>query len=859
MRRLLLIAGAVIGVAILIVAAVVGYAFFNLNSIIAANRAGLLERATAVIGRPLEVGEIKASLGWGVAIDLTGVRLADDASYSQLPFVQADDVFLKVELLPLLHKEIKVTELVLHRPQIRIIRSASGAIDLSTLAKRGTARAGNLPEPGTAPGSVSGLGASSNKAAGAANSGRRQMSVSSSTMRKAVIETFTIDDGRILYVDNQAGGPPVTVNAVNLKVTHFSLTKPFDVALALAALGDRQNLSVTGKAGPLAANGAIEAGAIPIDLDARVGPLTLAELKSVPLLAKALPRALVISDEINLQAKVTGTLDALRFDATSDLSANHVAYAPDFDKPSGAALKFAASGARTAGSVLVQAANLTLADLQAKLTDIVLAAGSVSAHVDTNRFDLGPIAALIARARPYNPTGAAEIHTGVSITKSKPVLIGTVILSNVTAAMPNGKTPPVSDLSGAIRLAGNTAQLGPLTFKLGSGNVQLQASADSLQPVHASYELRADKITLAELMPARKDAGDEHLVQVSASGTVGNAGGTIGGSTNLTATSGLLANVPFTMLALDARYGGDRVNVNSMKFDAFDGSIGAAGVTTVGSAPAFDFRIDAQNVNMQAALESQHSKAAETIRGSLTGNLQIAGQGKGLDQVKPTMRGAGRARMDNGKLVGVNVVGQALRKVNNVPGIGALVPAAVVADHPELFSSPDTDIQEASLTFTILGPRITSHDLVARSTDYSIFADGWFDLDKDLDLAAKIIMTRPFSSELVAAKHNASFLTNSDSEIEIPLRVSGRLPHPAVAPDVGLIAQRAASHAVQSHVGELIQKKGLGALLKKNGLGGLLGGLGGDGSDPNGGANPGATGGSGGSGNSPNPFKGLFH
>ena len=88
-------------------------------------------------------------------------------------------------------------------------------------------------------------------------------------------------------------------------------------------------------------------------------------------------------------------------------------------------------------------------------------------------------------------------------------------------------------------------------------------------------------------------------------------------------------------------------------------------------------------------------------------------------------------------------------------------------------------------------------------------------------------MSQPFSSELVAARRNASFLTNNDHEIEIPLRVSGRLPHPAVLPDVGIIAQRAAAHAVQGRVGELIQKNGLGGLIKKHGLGGLLGGLGG--------------------------------
>jgi uncharacterized protein involved in outer membrane biogenesis len=854
MRRLILIAGVALGVAILIVVAVVGYAYLNLNSIIASNRARLLDRASAAVGRPIQADELKASLGRGVAIEITGVKLADDAAFSQLPFVQADDVFLKVELLPLLHKEIKVTELILRQPQIRIIRGTSGAMNVSTILKKGAAGTGNLTEPGAA--AESGIAAPSNQSGGV------------STISNVTIETFTIEDGRISYLDKQAGGTPVTVNAVNLKVAHFSLAEPFDVALDLAAFGDRKNLELSGRAGPIVKDGAIEAGAIPIKLEATVGPLTLAELKSIPQLAKALPRALVLSDDVKLQARVTGTVDAISFDASGDLSSNRVAYAPSFDKPAGTTFKCTANGARTAGKVIMRQANLTLADLKAKLTDIVLATGRVSARVDTNKFDLGPIGQLIAGARPYNPTGVAEIHTGISLANSKPALNGTVTLMNVNATMPDAKTPPLGDLNGTIRLAGNVANLGPLNFKLGSGKAQLQASADSIQPVHATYRLSVDKITVADLVPSRKDAGDENLMQVSASGTFGKGGGAFSASTKLSAASGLLANVPFTLLALDANYGGDRVKVNSLKFGALDGSIDAAGVATMGAASAFHFKVDTQNVNLRKALDSQHSQAANTIRGNLTANIQIAGQGNGLDQIKPTLRGSGRARMDNGKLIGVNVVAQALKKVDNVPGIGALVPAAVVANHPELFQSPDTDIQEVSLTFEILGPRITSHDIVVRSTDYSIFGDGWFDLDKNLDLAAKIKMSKPFSSELVAAKPNVSYVTNSDSEVEIPLRVSGQLPHPAVMPDVGVIAQRAATHAVQNQVGELIQKKGPGDALKKNGLGGLLGGLtgGGPGSGatgPSPSPSPSATGGSRNSGSLPGglpiPLKGLFH
>ena len=78
MRGVLIVIGGVIGMIVLIVAGVIGYAYLNLNSIIAANRERLLARASDAIGRPVEAAEIKASLGRGVSIEITGVKLDDD-------------------------------------------------------------------------------------------------------------------------------------------------------------------------------------------------------------------------------------------------------------------------------------------------------------------------------------------------------------------------------------------------------------------------------------------------------------------------------------------------------------------------------------------------------------------------------------------------------------------------------------------------------------------------------------------------------------------------------------------------------------------------------------------------------------
>jgi uncharacterized protein involved in outer membrane biogenesis len=834
MRRILLVAGGVAGAIILIAATMVGYAVINLNSIIAANRERILARASYALGRPVAAESIKASLGWGVAIDLSGVTIADDPAFAQTPFVTAGDVLLKVKFLPLLSKKLRVTELLLKHPQVSIIRDAAGRLNVSTLARHpGKSSASGGPSVGFRGGAGGPASTPMESApARAANApGDR-----ASRLAAISIRTFTIDDGTVLFSDRKAGGPPVTINALNLNIDDFTFAAPFTVKLTMAAFGAQNNLDLSGTVGPIVTQGAIDPAAVALDLTLAVGPLTLTQLDSVPALARALPPALVLSDAITLDTKVSGTIDHPRFDASGDLTANRVALAPKFDKPAGVPLKLTASGAYIGGALVVRQAHLTLADLDATLTDIAIAGGELHVRVDTNDFALAPLAGLIPAAARYNPSGSAAVHSAVALSGAKPTLHGTVTLTGVTLALPTGKVPPLSKLSGTIRIAGNSASTGPLTFKLGSGNARLEANASSLEPLAATYQFNTDKLVLAELIPRRAANGDERLLGLTAAGNLGLDGGQLIAATRASAASGLIANVPFNHLALDAGFAGSRVTLNTLSLQAFAGSIDAAGVATVGAAPSFDLTLNTRNVDLQQALESQQAKAAKTIRGSLTSTLRLVGHGKTFEEIKPRLRGSGRAELTNAKLVGVNVVAQALKKVDNLPGIDSLMPASVVANHPELFQSPDTDIESASLTFLILAGRIISNDVVVTSPDYLILAHGWFDFDKHLDLAAKILLSRPFSDEIVAAQRNDIYLTTNAGQIEIPLRVAGQLPKPAVVPDLGNLAQRAAGHAVAGK---------LGGLLGKSGLGGLLGG------------------GSGGNGSSgggfKNPFKGLFH
>ncbi|MGH7987927.1 MAG: AsmA family protein [Candidatus Binataceae bacterium] len=809
MRRALPIVGAIVGVLVLLFVALVSYAIVNLNGIVKQNRAYILNRISTAIGRQVRASQISASLGWGVMVDVSGVQVADDPAFSPQPMLTAHDVYVKVAFLPLLFHRVKVQKLVIEQPQVHLVRNRAGVLNVSTIGKGASAAPANPSSPQNPAAKPS--PASAATAANPLESAPKKHGAGA--LEAVSVKNLAIEHGRVRYDDQQSGAPPLTINAVDLKITNFTVGTPFGLTLTMAAFGDQQNVSVAGRVGPLAHGGRLDIAAAPLALNLTAGPVTLAQLRQLQL--AAIPSQLTISNPLMIEAKLGGTVDAVTFDISGDLTASQVIYQGKFDKPAGVPFTFAASGRRANNRLELSRASLTLASLQMHARDITIAHNRLAARIDTNDFSLAPLAKIVTAMARYNPTGNAALHANLAVVDKKPWVKGEMALKEVALALP-GQTPPLSGLSGTIRMDGNSASAGPLTFNLGSGHGKLQAAANSLQPLNATYQFNADTVKLAELMPSRKNAGAEQVNQLVASGTVAGSPQdftSLRATADVSSPSGMVANVPYRNLALAAAYGARRLDIRSLKLNAYGGAIAASGNAMLAGDRRFDLTFNCDNLNVQQAMKAQRAKAADIIRGILNASLHLVGAGSNFDQIKQTMRGNGRAMLRNGKLVGVNVVAQALNKVNGLPGIGALIPFAVVNRHPELFNNPDTDLQNASLSYILQGPRIISHDINVRTADYSIQGDGWFDLDKRIDMTAQILLTRALSNEIVAVKKNVAFITNQNRQIEIPLRITGQLPKPLVTPDVQLLARRAASHAVENKLGGLLRKKGLGGLL----------------------------------------------
>ncbi len=748
MRKLLLIAAAVIGAAVVIAAGLLTYAALNLNSIIKENQAHLLAKASDSLGRQVEANEITASFGWGVGLHVKSIKIADDPRFSQLPFIQADEISCQVALIPLLMRKLEITRLVLKQPIARVIRNSAGELNVSSLGRKQHAE--SRPAPSAAP--------TPSAQTGAPGGGQGLMveepvkaGAEGAALQRIAVGNLAVENGQLLFQDAVAGGPPLRIGYLDLEVEGFSPSAPFDAALKFSVMGEAQNVKISGRLGPLMADGRIDPERVPFAMKMTFGPLTLDRLRALPQLRGKIPAKLSMPDPVTVQARAEGTADAVRFEAGSDMSAARIVYLGAFNKPAGMALKVKAAGNRRGTALDISNASLTFADVQAKATNIAIGTGTVAAHVDTNRFGLDSLTKTVVAIAKYDASGKAEIHVDARVVEDKvPDINGTVVLAAVSLKPEGAKVPGVTGINSTIKLAGNSATIEPTTFTTGDAHGTLEAHADSLQPLRATFAVKAGDIRLAQFVPSRP--AKEELRQVSVSGTATHSSGAMSISAKLNSDSGMVADVPYQNLALSADYGGDRAKINSLNLNAFGGTIAIVADTTLGAQPAFTASLNTVNVDLRQALTAQKAKLADTLRGQLTGEVKVSGRGKNFDQIKPTLNGSGRMEIKNGKLVGINLAAEALKKIKGIPGIDTIISPSVIARHPEMFKDRDTELTEASLSFILTGPRMTTHDLTVASSDYRMLGDGWIDMDKNIDMTAHILMSKGFSSDLSLAR-----------------------------------------------------------------------------------------------------------
>jgi AsmA protein len=219
MKKILIVAGIVVALLIIILIA--------LPFVVDVNRfkPTLETDMTNALGRKVAVGNIGLSiLSGGVTVD--DVVIADDPRFSQTAFLQAKQLTVGVDLLPLIFsKKLQVRSFTVTDPQVSLLRSPQGTWNYSSLGKASSSSAKTASTPASSTGG-------------------------SAPPSEFSVDTLKISDGTIVIGTVGARGKTQTYQNVDLDASNLSYTSQFPFKFS-AKTPRGGSITLDGKAGPI--------------------------------------------------------------------------------------------------------------------------------------------------------------------------------------------------------------------------------------------------------------------------------------------------------------------------------------------------------------------------------------------------------------------------------------------------------------------------------------------------------------------------------------------------------------------------------------------------------------------------------
>ena len=207
---------------VLVVAAVTFLALFLLSLVpflinAEAFKPEIEGQLAGVLGREVSLGHISYSV-FGGNLTTEDISIADDPTFSSVPFIQAKKLDVGIKTLPFIFgHRVRITRLTIDVPSIQLIQNAQGKWNFSSIGGTTT-----TPGPAQQPGSTPDL----------------------------TVEELKISNGSATVSSIPMTGKPFQYTDVNVTVNNFSFLKsiPFQLSAKLPAEG---SLKLTGDAGPI--------------------------------------------------------------------------------------------------------------------------------------------------------------------------------------------------------------------------------------------------------------------------------------------------------------------------------------------------------------------------------------------------------------------------------------------------------------------------------------------------------------------------------------------------------------------------------------------------------------------------------
>ncbi|UCH83935.1 MAG: AsmA family protein [Candidatus Latescibacterota bacterium] len=778
MRKLI-----VIGVVLIVIAAAVAILLFNLNGIVNKNKDFLIDRAESTIGRDIDIGAIGVTLRGGIGVRLQNVRLADDAAFSDEPFIEAADLQVNAKLLPLLRKQFEVKRVILREPVIRIIRNTDGAFNFLTFTGPG----------GTAqPAQPEGAGAI-----------------------PLVVSLASIENGEIQFTD-QKQKREIRVTNIKTSVKDLDFKKPISTQIEAAVLSDQRNVKIRATLGP-----AVEDEPEPLDIPGEVRVdiegIDVARLfESFPELKTKLPPEFVTRGIATARLSAEGRLSNAAVEFAVDGTQLEFRSPKGFEKPAGIALDINGRANHTGEKIELSDTQLRFGSLQVGIHGEYRFGppAAVDLKFDSKDIKLDDWNSVFPVLATYSPTGKADVVARIhgSLEPGRgPIVDGKATVKRAGASLPQ-YPKPITDIQADIAFERDKADIKSFSLRIGESAIEGNAAIENFEAPTVHYSVRSEAIAVTDIQPPKPDIEKPEILRNVTVQGLHRPGDGPAGQGRFASKNGSFANFDYHNLSTDYTITGSTITVSDIAVETLGGRLTGGGTITTGDqATGFDIHAKANAVDLIELIDVIPGSARKSLTGKANLDINISGSGKEWKDIKHTLSGEGLAELVNGEIVDWNIAKSFFGEIEQYAGSN-VISQELKTRYPGVFQRAHTDFKNLKSDFVVEEGKILARNLHLNHAEYKIKGKGALGFERDLEFRATFIASKSLTDDLIKQYDAAKYLTNEQGQIEVPVLLSGVLPSVTARPD---------SDYLRNVMSKALVDEGLD-ILKKNNLQDLL-------------------------------------
>jgi len=710
------------------------------------------------LNRKVTLGGMGLSLS-PLAIRADQVTISDDPAFSSKPFLTANQIAVRVELMPLLKKEVNVNSVLIEEPTVELIKNAKGKWNFATLGQ----------------------------------------SSSSTNSQPFSLSQLDLNNGRIGLTNLQHRKPRVQYDNIDIALRDFAPAKPFTLNLtvhlpenldATAALNalytkDTGKLDITQFTAKLGGMNLTGKGYLltkpdppALDFQLSTGNASITELAQVAAaFGQAFSKDMKVAGNLNANLRLAGPSNAPRISGDIALAKVEVSRS-GWKQPvriSEAKVQFTPSTLRS-NTFAVESGNTRL---NASLAvDDYAGNPKLNATIGTRQANL---AELLHVAEAYGVTAVSDIDAEGVITldvklagpPANLTYAGSGSLENATLKLPS-LTKPLQIRSTNLKFDGGSAILDNLHASLANTTLDGSMKLRNFTTPDIEFNAQVNQLNVTELQqltaPAAKaeskSSGPSPIQKMKATGSL--------------AVGKILYNaLTLNNVRSQASLAGGILKLDPITADLFGGQQkGAISVDMRGENSAYGIQTKLEKVQANE-LVSATTNLKNLLYGMMAAeaNLNVAPQ-PGAD-IARSLNGTLNFNLNNGKLTGVSILNE-MAKIGKFLGY---------SPKSELV----TNILALAGTIKIANGTASTDNLTLAYDGGSLAAQGDIGL-ADNSLKMKLISTlaRQVGDQFGGNKiggYLSTALTNTKGELIIPCLVSGTTAKPIFVPDAAEFAR----------------------------------------------------------------------